>query len=61
MHLVTSQFRRKRGNHNVEYPNDMKEGASGGPWIMNFGQPSTSRDLEETNKLVGISSYRDKV
>eukprot|EP01125_Pyxidicula_operculata_P010419 TRINITY_DN3427_c0_g1_i6.p1 TRINITY_DN3427_c0_g1~~TRINITY_DN3427_c0_g1_i6.p1 ORF type:complete len:370 (-),score=41.00 TRINITY_DN3427_c0_g1_i6:44-1153(-) len=58
MHKVTSQYRRTRNpQRTIEYPNDMGKGASGGPWISDFGVLSEGR---RGNWLVGLSSYRDK-
>jgi V8-like Glu-specific endopeptidase len=54
MHQVYSQYRRNRTSHIVEYPSDMTEGTSGGPWVENFGSEG-----DDQNRVVGVTSYRD--
>jgi len=54
MHEVSSQYRRTRSEvGTIEYPNDMTEGISGGPWVADIGDPTIGA-------IIGISSYRDK-
>lgn len=38
----------------------MEEGASGGPWIADFGVGALGEQGVESNHIVGIASYRDK-
>eukprot|EP01126_Amoeba_proteus_P022377 TRINITY_DN22629_c0_g1_i1.p1 TRINITY_DN22629_c0_g1~~TRINITY_DN22629_c0_g1_i1.p1 ORF type:complete len:363 (-),score=55.38 TRINITY_DN22629_c0_g1_i1:185-1273(-) len=58
MHQVDSQFRRMRNSYDAEYPNDMTEGISGGPWVSDFGKQTSP--LRGCNQIVGVSSYRDE-
>lgn len=60
MHQVDSGSPAAGGSGTVLYGSDLTGGASGGPWIQNFGiraegQPSAGDD--EMNRLVGITSY----
>lgn len=36
----------------------MTEGASGGPWVENFGSEGVYEG-DEQNRLVGVTSFRD--
>jgi V8-like Glu-specific endopeptidase len=49
------------GNNAFEYGSDMAGGSSGGPWVQNFGDPTSaaptgSRNLTR-NAVVGVTSY----
>ena len=60
IHQVDSGNPAAGGSGTVLYGSDLTGGASGGPWIQNFGiraegQPSAGDD--EMNRLVGITSY----
>lgn len=61
MHQVTAQSYRKNTRYNtVLYGSDMKEGSSGGPWIMNFGPTAigqTGADNSGRNRVIGVTSY----
>lgn len=46
--------------NNVEYGSDMGGGASGGPWVQNFGVASTGQTgglNPGRNRVVGVTSY----
>lgn len=60
MHQVDTGNGSSAASSTVFYGSDLTQGASGGPWIQNFGkkavgQPSAGQD--EMNRLVGITSY----
>jgi V8-like Glu-specific endopeptidase len=62
MHQVTAGSKGPYGNNtnSVIYGADMRGGASGGPWIQNFGAVATGQTAG-TNKLlnavIGVTSY----
>ncbi|RMX05197.1 hypothetical protein EAW55_00595 [Legionella jordanis] len=60
MHQVTAQSARWVSPNNVEYGSDMQGGSSGGPWVQNFGIPSTGQGAgynPAPNRVVGVTSY----
>lgn len=60
MHQVTAGSFRSVAPNNVEYGSDMGGGASGGPWVQNFGAPAVGQvngSNRGLNQVVGISSY----
>lgn len=60
MHQVTAGSFRSVTPNNVEYGSDMGGGASGGPWVQNFGAPAVGQvngSNRGLNQVVGISSY----
>ncbi len=62
MHQVTAESLRldKRGNV-VLYGSDLTEGASGGPWIQNFGEAAEGQIGGASgafNQVVGVSSFK---
>ena len=61
MHQVTSQSFQQAWKNTVLYGSDLTRGASGGPWIQNFGEPATGQEAAANgavNQIVGISSFR---
>ena len=60
MHQVTAESARSVAPNNVEYGSDMRGGASGGPWVQNFGQLAVGQTgglNPGLNRVVGITSY----
>jgi V8-like Glu-specific endopeptidase len=63
MHRVDSGASSPGGANCFEYGSDMSSGASGGPWVQNFGvagsgQPAaTSAGRTLANAVVGVASY----
>jgi V8-like Glu-specific endopeptidase len=57
MHQVFSGQSRSGGKNTVEYGSDMRPGASGGPFIQNFGVAAVGGVSEGENKVVGVLSY----
>ena len=60
IHQVDSGNGTAAASSSVIYGSDLTQGASGGPWVQNFGrkaagQPSAGQD--QMNRLVGITSY----
>jgi V8-like Glu-specific endopeptidase len=60
MHQVTSQSAVAISPNNVEYGSDMSGGASGGPWVQNFGEAAsgqTGGNNPGMNRVVGVTSW----
>lgn len=60
MHQVTAQSFRRGDQNTVLYGSDMNDGSSGGPWIMNFGDPAVGQGgflQPERNQAIGVTSY----
>jgi V8-like Glu-specific endopeptidase len=60
MHQVTAQSFKASSANNVEYGSDSQGGSSGGPWIQNFGIPSTGQKggVNPTmNQVIAVTSY----
>lgn len=60
MHQVAAQSARAVAPNNVEYGSDMRGGASGGPWVQNFGVLALGQvgGLNPgLNRVVGVTSY----
>jgi hypothetical protein len=60
MHQVTTSSSKESENNTVLYGSDMTRGASGGPWIQNFGEPATGQVAGSNgaaNRVVGVSSF----
>ena len=59
MQMTMAQYNRDGGTNTAIYPSIMRGGASGGPWIEDFGRapvgaPAATSGL---NRLVGVTSY----
>ncbi|HEX5719655.1 MAG TPA: trypsin-like serine protease [Thermoanaerobaculia bacterium] len=60
MHQVTAGSHQVSFNNTVVYGSDLTRGASGGPMIQNFGEPSAGQpagDNSALNRIVGIASF----
>ena len=60
MHQVTAGSYQVSFNNTVVYGSDLTRGASGGPMIQNFGEPSAGQpagDNSALNRIVGIASF----
>jgi hypothetical protein len=57
LHLVASSSSKKAKNTTIIYGSDMAQGASGGPWIMNLGEPAAGQPSGPRNLIVGVASY----
>jgi V8-like Glu-specific endopeptidase len=60
MHQVTSRNGGAVSPNNVQYGSDMEGGASGGPWIQNFGSPSPEQTgglNRGLNQVVAVTSW----
>ena len=60
MHQLSAGSFRDTSPNNVEYGSDARGGSSGGPWIQNFGTPSTGQSggvNEGVNRVVAVTSY----
>ncbi|GJL53511.1 MAG: hypothetical protein NPIRA02_06430 [Nitrospirales bacterium] len=59
MHQVDSGDYVNNSQNTVAYGSDMRGGASGGPQVMNFGNPSVGQflSLGRMNQVVGVNSY----
>ena len=63
MEETNAQTFESGGNNTYIYGSAMREGASGGPWIMNFGvnpvrtPPGTPNVGMGNNYLIGVTSY----
>jgi hypothetical protein len=60
MHQVASGRCYDGGSNTERYGSDMRGGASGGPWVMDFGIPASGQTVSNPNGpnlIVGINSY----
>jgi V8-like Glu-specific endopeptidase len=60
MHQVTAQSFLRGEQNTVLYGSDMNDGSSGGPWVMNFGDPAVGQSgflQPERNQAIGVTSY----
>ncbi len=60
MHQVTAGSKGSFGNNSVIYGADMTGGASGGPWVQNFGAAATGQTLgtnKTLNQVIGVTSF----
>ena len=57
MHQVNAGQSTSGGSSTVKYGGDMGPGASGGPWIQNFGAAATGQVGGATNQVVAVTSY----
>ena len=60
MHHVNTGSFRSGGSNTILYGSDMRGGSSGGPWIMNFGNPAQGQTgglRPWRNRVVGVTSY----
>jgi V8-like Glu-specific endopeptidase len=60
MHQVTAQSLQSTIFNTAEYGSDMGEGASGGPWIQNFGVVADGQTYglnNFPNQVIGVTSY----
>ena len=59
MQMTVAPFNRDGGNNSAIYPSIMRGGASGGPWIQDFGTAPTGAPANTSglNLQVGVTSY----
>lgn len=57
MHVVNAEILAYREPNTYTLGSDMRHGASGGPWVQNFGVVSTGQDATGNNKVVSVLSY----
>jgi len=57
MHQVNSQYARFDSPNDAVYPSDMTGGASGGPWVEDFGLVASGQSVPFYNRIIGVTSY----
>jgi hypothetical protein len=57
IHVVASSSSKKSGASTYIYGSDMAQGSSGGPWVMNLGDPADGQPGGSRNVIVGVTSY----
>jgi V8-like Glu-specific endopeptidase len=57
IHVVASSSSKKGASSTWIYGSDMTQGSSGGPWIMNLGDPANGQASGLRNAIVGVTSY----
>ena len=57
LHVVASSSSKKAPAKTIVYGSDMTPGSSGGPWVMNLGDPAAGQGSGARNLIVGVTSY----